>query len=93
MFIRLTGRNPCLGSGYSRRGRCEIKEHDRFNQDLIKSRRSVRTFDGNKLSREDREKLYVAVLGLEEQGIKPEVVINDPGIRLPEGVEYIASVE
>jgi len=33
------------------------------------------------------------VLGLEEQGIKSEVVINDPGIRLPEGVEYIASVK
>ena len=33
------------------------------------------------------------VLGLKEQGINPEVVINDPGIRLPENVEYIASVK
>ena len=33
------------------------------------------------------------VLGLKEKGIEPNVDINDPGIRLPEGVEYIASVK
>ena len=30
--------------------------------------------------------------GMEEQGKKPEVFISDPGISVPEGVEYIASV-
>ena len=33
------------------------------------------------------------VMGLEEKGITPKVEIADPGIRLPEGVEYIASVQ
>lgn len=33
------------------------------------------------------------VSGLEEQGDKPEVRIDDPGISVPEGVEYIATVE
>ena len=32
------------------------------------------------------------VLGLEEQGRKPEVVIADPGIQTPENTEYIATV-
>ena len=32
------------------------------------------------------------VTGLEEQKIKPEVLIADPGIRTPENVEYIATV-
>ena len=31
-------------------------------------------------------------MGLEEQGRKPEVVIRDPGIRIPDGMEYIATV-
>ena len=33
------------------------------------------------------------VMGLEEQGKKPEVKINDPGIIIPDGVEYIATVQ
>ena len=33
------------------------------------------------------------VMGLEEQGTTPKVTVNDPGIQLPEGVEYIASVQ
>ena len=32
------------------------------------------------------------VLGLEEQGKSPEVFRQDPGIALPENMEYIASV-
>jgi len=54
-------------------------------------------YDGNATG--DLQKIDVGialchfVLGLEEQGIKPKVVINDPGIRLPENVEYIASVK
>ena len=33
------------------------------------------------------------VMGLEEQGKKPAVIVNDPGIRVPDGVEYIVSVQ
>ena len=33
-----------------------------------------------------------AVMGLEEQKKKTEVVISDPGIAVPDGVFYIASV-
>ena len=33
------------------------------------------------------------VMGLEEQGTTPKVTVSDPGIQLPEGVEYIASVQ
>ncbi len=33
------------------------------------------------------------VMGLEEQGRTPKTVVSDPGIRTPEGVEYIASVQ
>lgn len=33
------------------------------------------------------------VMGLEEQGKKPEVMVADPGIRTPDGVEYIATVQ
>ena len=33
------------------------------------------------------------VMGLEEKGIIPKVMVSDPGIRLPEGIEYIASVK
>ena len=32
------------------------------------------------------------VMGLEEQGIAPDVNVSDPGIAVPEGVEYIATV-
>ena len=32
------------------------------------------------------------VMGLEEQGRHPEVVVSDPGIGIPDDVEYIASV-
>lgn len=32
------------------------------------------------------------VTGLEEQGVHPEVLVSDPGIGIPDGVEYIASV-
>ncbi len=32
------------------------------------------------------------VAGMEEQGKSPEVFISDPGITVPEGVEYIATV-
>ena len=32
------------------------------------------------------------VMGMEEQGITPAVVVEDPGLSLPENVEYIASV-
>ncbi|MCR5792637.1 MAG: nitroreductase family protein [Lachnospiraceae bacterium] len=32
------------------------------------------------------------VMGLEEQGKSPKVTISDPGIRVPEAVDYIASV-
>ena len=32
------------------------------------------------------------VMGLEEQGKKPDVAIDDPGIAVPGGVEYIATV-
>lgn len=32
------------------------------------------------------------VMGLEEQGKKPEILIADPGITVPDGVEYIATV-
>ena len=33
------------------------------------------------------------VMGLEAQGKNPEVVTDDPGITVPEGVEYIATVK
>ena len=33
------------------------------------------------------------VMGLEKQGKKPVVTVSDPGIRIPDGVEYIASVQ
>ncbi|MBQ6232096.1 MAG: nitroreductase family protein [Clostridia bacterium] len=33
------------------------------------------------------------VMGLEEQGEKPEVVIDDPGLRIPDGAEYVATVK
>ena len=32
------------------------------------------------------------VMGLEEQGKAPEVVVSDPGLPVPEGAEYIATV-
>ena len=32
------------------------------------------------------------VMGLEEQGEKPEVVIDDPELRIPDGAEYVATV-
>ena len=32
------------------------------------------------------------VMGLEEQGSKPEVVVADPGLAVPAGVEYVATV-
>ena len=32
------------------------------------------------------------VLGLEERGEKPEVTVDDPGLAVPEGAEYIATV-
>ena len=32
------------------------------------------------------------LMGLEEQGKEPEVVVSNPGIGIPDGVEYIASV-
>ena len=32
------------------------------------------------------------VMGLEEQGEKPGIVVSNPGIPVPEGVEYIATV-
>ena len=32
------------------------------------------------------------VMGLEEQGKKPDVVVSDPGFTVPNGVEYIATV-
>jgi hypothetical protein len=31
--------------------------------------------------------------GLEAQGKKPEIVTADPGIAIPEGVEYIVTVK
>ena len=47
-------------------------------KDLIKSRRSVRTFDGNKLSREDREKLTEYIGGISNPfGIPIEFVLLD----------------
>ena len=33
------------------------------------------------------------VMALEEQGLTPKAAVIDPGIRLPEGMEYIASVQ
>ena len=33
------------------------------------------------------------VMGLEEQGKEPEVVVTDPGIVVPDGIEYIATVQ
>ena len=32
------------------------------------------------------------VMGLEEQGKQPQVLISDPGLAVPDGVEYIATV-
>ncbi len=32
------------------------------------------------------------VMGLEEQGSKPDVIVDDPGFAIPDGVEYIATV-
>ena len=32
------------------------------------------------------------MMGLEERGEKPEVITDDPGLAVPEGVEYIATV-
>ncbi len=32
------------------------------------------------------------VMGLEEQGVTPEVTVSDPGLVVPENVEYIATV-
>ena len=31
-------------------------------------------------------------MGLEEQGIKPDIVIADPELPIPDGVEYIATI-
>ena len=31
-------------------------------------------------------------MGMEEQGEKPEAVIDDPGFAVPENAEYIATV-
>ncbi len=33
------------------------------------------------------------VMGLEEQGKKPEVTVSDPGLPVPDGTEYIATVQ
>ncbi len=33
------------------------------------------------------------VMGIEDQGKKAKVEVHDPGIRIPDGVEYIASVQ
>ncbi len=33
------------------------------------------------------------VLGLKEQGIAPSVTVEDPGLAIPEGVDYIATVQ
>ena len=32
------------------------------------------------------------IMGLEEKGIAQDVLISDPGITVPEGAEYIATV-
>ena len=37
--------------------------------------------------------LYHFAAGLEELGKKPEIVISDPGIAVPEGMEYVTSVD
>ena len=69
--------------------------------EIIKGRKSVRSFDGRLLSAEDKEKLtqYAAgialchfVSGAEERGMAPSVTVTDPGIALPEKTFYIATV-
>ncbi len=64
----------------------------------IRERKSVRTFDGRPVSAEDREKIDVGiamchfVMGLEEQGKKPVVTVDNPRSEIPENAEYIATV-
>ena len=68
--------------------------------EIIKGRKSVRTFDGNTLSdvTGDLQKIDVGialchfVMGLENKGKKAEVKIQDPGVKIPSDAEYIVSV-
>ena len=68
--------------------------------EIIKGRKSVRTYDGTMISEEqgDLQKIDVGIalchfiMGLEDKGKQAEVTLSDPGIEIPDDAEYIASV-
>ena len=61
-------------------------------EELVRGRRSVRTYDGKEISRSD---LGIALchfaLAAKEAGFDAQFHIGDPGITTGNGVEYIAS--